>query len=140
MVAGMQRESHIKLVVTLISTLAVAGIAGFLFLRYAIPQHYFQWYPAIPAYFILLCLILSFSMERLNRRNPDHVVAVFFGTRVVMMLFIIAGLLLYYRFVGENMLEFGVMMLVFFVIYRVTEISMYYNFEKKAREGQSGEE
>lgn len=136
----MKREFHIKLVVTLIATLAVAGVAGFLFLKFAIPQHYFQWYPVIPACFILLCLILSFSMERLNRRNPDQVVAVFFGIRIVKMLVLIAGLLVYYRFVGQNMLEFGVTVLVFFVIYRVTEISMYCNFEKKDKEEQSEEE
>lgn len=128
-----KQEAHIKLIVSLVTTLVVAGVAGFLLLRFAAPQHYFAWYPAIPAYFILLCLILSFSMEWLNKRHPDQLVAVFFALRAVKLVLLLAGLLLYYHFVGTNMIEFSVTTLVFFVIYRVTEIRMYCGFEKKAK-------
>ncbi len=128
-----KKKLHIKMISSLLATLAIAGVAGFLLLRFGMPQHYFVWYPAIPAYFILLCIILSAFMAYYNIHKPGNILMAFFAVRSVKMLLTVGGLFLYYYYVGEKMPEFGITTFVFFMIHRMAEIFLYKSFEKKIK-------
>lgn len=128
-------ELYIKHIVALLSILVVAGIAGFLLLKFVTPAHYFGWYPVIPAYFILFCTLLAVIMRRSHRRNvPRKTQIIFFVVHNIMFLLAIFGLLLYHSLIGEKTMEFGITAMFFYLVYKVSEFWLYKDFEKKVRE------
>lgn len=130
----MSRKLHIRLIAPLAAVLLAAGAAGFFLLKFVMPQHYFAWYPVVPAVFIALCLLASACMGYFNRRNPGKEAAVLLAVHGATTLLLITGLLLYFRLVGLHSGAFGITVFVFFVIYRVTEIWLYSNFERERKE------
>lgn len=130
----MGRGFHIKSIAPLVAILTAAGVAGFFLLNYALPLHYFAWYPVIPAGFVALCLLSSAFMGWFDRLKPGREAAVLLAAHGVTMLLLAAGLLLYFLLVGQQAVAFGMTVFIFFVIYRTAEIWLYFNFEKKRKE------
>jgi hypothetical protein len=124
-------KSYIELIVSLIGAILVAGVAGWLLFRYAIPQYSFRFYLVIPLYFIVLGIVMSIVMWVGSRRlAPRKMVHVYMIMRGVKLLLTLGGIYLFYRLVGEQMVEFCLTAAAFYFIYLFVETYVYYRFEK----------
>ncbi len=130
-----KKEMHLKMTLYMFLTIAAAGVVGFVLLKYAMPGYYFKWYPAIPAYFALLSIVMALFMAHYEKRRPGKILVVFMLTRTIKFTCTIAVLLLYYGLVHDNMLVFGVMTFIFYMIHMVVELAVYNNFAKSLKNG-----
>lgn len=129
-----ERKLRTRMIVTLIVILILAGIAGWLLLRFAIPQYYFRWYPAIPLYFIVLSIVMAVEMRHQSKRRPAKILTVLMIMRVIKLLLTIGTLLLYYWLVDEQMVAVALTMLAFYFLHLFVETYLFYRFEKQTKQ------
>jgi hypothetical protein len=130
-----ETKSYIGMIVPMLVTMAVAGVAGWLLLRYALPQYYFPLYPAIPAYFMVLGLVMSIIMWYYSKQlSGRKIVNVYMMMRGVKLLLTLGGILLYYIVIKEQMMEFGLTVAIFYLVYLFVETYLYYRFEKRSKQ------
>ena len=122
------------MVVSLLATMIAAGIAGWLLFRYAMPEHYFRFYPVIPIYFTALGVVTSAAMRYYSKRKPKKIVAVYMMMRGVKLLLTLGTILAYYLATdGERMTEFALTTAVFYSLYLFVETYLFYRFEKMTK-------
>jgi hypothetical protein len=95
------------------------------------PSHYFSWYPSIPIYYYLIEIIMLVVLEKADRKNPDSVISAYMITRVFKFLITMILLWLYLEFVGEQIKNFGLTLMLFYFIYLIFETYMFYLYEKR---------
>ena len=109
----------------------LAGLIAWLLLAYVWPAHYFALYPIIPVYFYVVGVGMAVSMEITHSENPDAVTMTYMVVRTVKLL--LTGLFVggYAWLVDENIKEFGLTTLAFYVIFLALESYVFYLYEKR---------
>jgi hypothetical protein len=109
----------------------LAGLLVWLLLTYVWPAHYFAFYPLIPVYFWVVGVGMALSMEITHSENPDAVTMTYMVARTVKLL--LTGLFVggYAWLVDENIKEFGLTTLAFYVIFLALESYVFYLYEKR---------
>jgi hypothetical protein len=123
-------KSYIGMIVPLLVTMAVASVAGWLLLGYAMPQHYFPLYPVIPIYFMVLGLVMSILIWRWRKLDGKKIVNAYMAMRGVKMALTLAGIGIYFVLEDEWQVEFALTTAVFYLIYLFVETLVLYRFEK----------
>ena len=122
-----------QLLVWLLATLIVAGIATGCALFYLFPDHWFRWYPIVPTFFIALAIVMTLKMKY-NTIEPKKMILSFMVVRVLKFLLTIVALLLYYLLVGEKMTQVALLTFGFYILYLVVETTVLYRFEKSNKQ------
>lgn len=109
----------------------LAGLIAWLLLTYVWPAHYFAFYPLIPVYFWIVGVGMALSMEITHSENPDAITMTYMVARTVKLLF--TGLFVggYAWLVDENIKEFGLTTLAFYVIFLALESYVFFLYEKR---------
>lgn len=117
--------------ITLINV--VVGLVMGILLFFTNLENYFDWYPAIPVFYLLTSLAMVFSLDSVKRKKGDVTVTTFMVIRFIRFTLTVVFLLLYLRFVGEHPRAFGFTLMLFYFIYLAMEICTVYLYEKKWR-------
>ena len=126
-----------RLIISMLVTIVVAGIAVGLALYYLLPAYWFRWYPLIPVFFMLLGLFMSLSMNHYSKREPKKMITILMLMRGVKILLTAGGVLLYYWLVGERMTEVLLVTLGFYLLHLFVETYLFYRFEKATKQIRS---
>ncbi|WP_321331212.1 hypothetical protein [uncultured Bacteroides sp.] len=123
--------------VTILTSLVFAFV--FLFL---LPEHYFDWCPFIPAYFVTLGVISIYVFDITRRRAPKILIQVYLTVKTVKFLLSIVVLLIYGMVVKIDIVEFLLTFMVFYLIYLIFETWFFFLYElnrKRKREHEKEE-
>ncbi|MDR0294635.1 MAG: hypothetical protein LBH91_00345 [Prevotellaceae bacterium] len=132
----MKQEKKLKrrLIVSLLTSIVIAGIVTGLALYYIFPASWFQWYPLIPAYFVLLGLITSIVTNYYRKEEPRKAINSFMMMKGLKIMLTIVGILLYYWLVNENMTEALLLAFGFYMLHLFVETLLLYRFEKASKQ------
>jgi len=128
------KKQHIRFILPLLSLIIIAGLVGWIILYVVFPAYYFRWYPLIPAYFILLGIIMSIAMARYSKFEPKKILSAYMLLRAIKLVLTTGGVLLYYWLVGENITAMVLTTLIFYFLYLYIETHIFYRFEKMNRQ------
>ncbi len=70
-------------------------------------------------------------LEKADRKNPDSVISAYMITRVFKFLITMILLWMYLEFIGEQIKNFGLTLMLFYFIYLIFETYMFYLYEKR---------
>lgn len=129
------KRHRIRLIFRMIMVLTginvLAGLIAWLLFTYVCPDHYFAYFPLIPVYFWIVGVGMAISMEITHSENPDAITMTYMVARTVKLL--LTGLFVggYAWLVDENIKEFGLTTLAFYVIFLALESYVFYLYEKR---------
>lgn len=119
-----------------------AGTVVGVFIKTFLPEHYFHWYPSIPAYFYCFGWYYIMTFEYARRYKPNKILSVYIGMKVVKMLLSMILLLFYFIFVKEHREDFVLIFFLFYLFSLTFESVFFYLYEhnlkkKKNKENES---
>lgn len=121
-----------------ILTVFIGTIVG-VFIKAFLPEHYFHWYPAIPAYFYCFGWYYIMSFEYARRYKPHKILSVYMGMKVVKMLLSMILLLFYFVFVKVHKEDFVLTFFLFYLFSLTFESIFFYLFEHNLKEKRKKE-
>jgi len=133
--------SHFKLKIKLfiLVTVVYAGVGtlGGVVLGLFIPDDYFGLYPAISIFYGIMGLILTFSLDRCRKTNPDKLMNVFMTIKGVKFLLTILFLMLYVTHDPDVKMQFSITLMCNYFIYSFLEMYIYFLYNKKITQKQN---
>jgi len=127
------KKQYRQLILSLFAKIAVIGIIGRLVFYWGFPSFYFQWYPLIPAYFLLLGLLMSMVMYHYSKYKSEKILTAYMMSRAIKIVITVGCLLLYYWLIRDNMAAVLLTTLVFYFLYLMVETWIFFRFEKMTR-------
>lgn len=126
-------SSRLKLrLIGLITFINVAvGVAAGGLIYTIWPDHYFKWYPAIPAFYWVMAVAMAYFLDRVKKRHGDMIVSIYMIVRLCKFVIAVIFLWLYATLVGDHVKCFGLTLMLFYFIYLVLETYTFYLFEKR---------
>lgn len=108
-----------------------AGLIAWVLLMYVWPAHYFAFYPLIPVYFWIVGMGMAISLEITHSENPDAITMTYMVARSVKLM--LTGIFVgaYAWLVHDNMKEFGLTTLGFYLIFLALESYAFFLYEKR---------
>jgi len=109
----------------------LAGMIAWLLLTYVWPTCYFAYFPLIPVYFWIVGIGMAISMEITHSENPDAITMTYMVARSVKLM--LTGLFVgaYAWLVNENIKEFGLTTLSFYLLFLAMESYVFFLYEKR---------
>lgn len=107
------------------------GVALGVLLYLLWPNHYFKWYPSIPAFYWIMGLAMAYFLDRAKRNHQDMIVTIYMIVRICKFIIAVAFLWLYVVMVGEYVRTFGLTLMLFYFIYLILETYTFYLYEKR---------
>ena len=95
-----------------------------------LPEHYFEWYPFIPAFFYIFGWFDISIFETCRRYAPQKIQLAYLGTKAIKMLFSLMVLLIYAVKVEEKKVEFFLTFFAFYLISLAFESWFFYRYER----------
>jgi hypothetical protein len=111
--------------------LGVGLLSGMIF-YFFISQYYFNFYPAIIAFYWIGGVILNAILARSHDTKPDKLLNIYMMGRMIKFLLTIIFLLVYVLCATENRVPFAIALMSNFFIYTGLEIFIYYLYTKPA--------
>lgn len=127
--------SHIKLKVKLfilvVTVYTAIGIIGGIILSLLLPQEYFGLYPAISIFYLVMGLILTYSLDRYRHTNQDKLMNIFMLMKGIKFVCTILFLFIYVSHEPEVKMQFSISLMCNYFIYSFLEMYIYYLYNKK---------
>lgn len=107
----------------------VAGIGGGWGYFALFPQHYFNGYPLIPAYFLVLGWVQMEIVGLFRKDTPQRLIQMYMLVRVIRMLasFLLMGV--YCLIVRSEAVAFTLAFIVYYLIFLIFDSWFFYTFE-----------
>ena len=109
----------------------VVGVIYGIVLHTVWPELYFKWYPTIPHFYWLTAMAMAYFLDRVKRGNGEVAVSTFMLIRLTRFTLAIIFLWIYVAVIKEDMMMFGVTIMLFYFIYLILETYIIYLFDKK---------
>jgi len=124
----------VKLFILVVTVYTAIGILGEIILGFLIPEEYFGLYPAISVFYLIMGLILTYSLDRCRKTNPDKLMNVFMLTKTIKFLATIVFLMVYVTHNPEVKMQFSISLMCNYFIYSILEMYIYFLYNKKITE------
>lgn len=121
----------IKLMALVTSINVVVGVIYGIVLHTVWPELYFKWYPTIPLFYWLTAMAMAYFLDRVKKENGEVAVSTFMLIRLTRFTLAIIFLWIYVAVIKEDMMMFGVTIMLFYFIYLILETYIIYLFDKK---------
>lgn len=105
------------------------GLLVYLIIRLFFPEHYFNWYPAIPFYFYIFGWYYIYMFDMSRKYTPGKTLSIYMGMKVVKMLLSMLLILFYMLFVKIQKEDFIVVFFLFYLFSLMYESFFFYYFE-----------
>jgi hypothetical protein len=120
-----------RLIVSVI-ILIVGGFAGFVCLNYLIPDYYFDLFPLIPLFFILILTGSYATLSIVKKRKSVIGMKTYMilrATKILLCLGIVF-IFVYCGLVEENIISFGIVFMLFYVVSLALESWLFMKISK----------
>jgi len=114
----------------------VLGWGGWLILKKFAPEISLVWYPYLPVTFLVLGMILTTVLEKVDKENQRRLVNIYMMLKISKLAVVLVFILAYYALVKENMRLFLVVFAVYYLLYLLLEFYAFYITEKKIKESR----
>ncbi|MDH6535466.1 hypothetical protein D0T51_09470 [Parabacteroides sp. 52] len=121
----------IKLFILVVTVYTAVGILGEIILGFLLPKEYFGLYPAIGFFYLIMGLILTYTLDRYRKTHPDKLMNVFMTVKMIKFVFTIIFLILYVTHEPEIKMQFSISLMCNYFIYSLIEMYIYYLYNKK---------
>ena len=118
-----------KLIQTYLIALALLTIAAVLALRLAWPQHYPSMLYIIPLFYAVMLGVMVWIKRVIEKKGKDRSLF-FLSYRVVKILLSLVILLAYFSLVGEQLLPFAIVFMVYYLCLSFIETVLFMKGEK----------
>ena len=116
--------------------IVVLGWGGWLILKKFAPEISLVWYPYLPVTFLVLGMILTTVLEKVDKENQRRLVNIYMMLKISKLAVVLVFILAYYALVKENMRLFLVVFAVYYLLYLLLEFYAFYITEKKIKESR----
>lgn len=120
-----------KLIQTYLIALALLTIAAVLALRLAWPQHYPSMLYIIPLFYAVMLGVMVWIKRVIEKKGKDRSLF-FLSYRVVKILLSLVILLAYFSLVGEQLLPFAIVFMVYYLCLSFIETVLFMKGEKQS--------
>ena len=96
------------------AVILLGTVAVWTFLKFVMPEHYFEWFPFIPLFFYIFSWYSILMFDRCRRKTPNKLLLVYMGVKFVKFILSAIIVLFYVLHVEEHKEDF---ILVFFLFY-----------------------
>ena len=121
----------IRILLLLSATYIVAGVATEVVYYFLVPAQYFELYPGIGVFYLVMGIISFFSLIRYRNTSQTHLLNVYMFGRVV-KLFLTIFFLIFYIFVFDpHKKAFALTMLANYVVFSGLELYIYSLFIRR---------
>lgn len=129
MIAYIKLKVRLFLLVTVVYT--VVGLLGEVALEFLLPPAYYGLFPAISIFYLIMGLILTFSLDHFRKTSPDRLLHIFMLMKMIKFFCTILFLLFYVTREPEVKMQFSITLMCNYFIYTALEIYIYYLYNKK---------
>lgn len=117
--------------------LIIGALVGAL-LYYVFPQFYPDWYFGIVFFFLIMeVVIMNFVISKSAKVDSKKMVNVYMLTKVVKILVSLVFIAIYALTVKENIKNFVIVFIAFYVLYLFLETALFSKIEKHLKEKKS---
>lgn len=116
--------------------MVVLGWGGWFILKKFAPEISLGWYPYLPATFLVLGMILTTVLEKVDKENQRRLVNVYMLLKMSKLAVVLAFILAYYVLVKVNMKFFLFVFAVYYLVYLLLEFYAFYITEKKIKQSK----
>jgi hypothetical protein len=120
-----------KLIVTYLSALSVMTIVAVLALRMIWPEHYPSMLFLIPLFYVLMLGVMVLIRRVIEKKGKDRSLF-FLSYRVVKILASLVLLLAYFSLVGNRLLPFAIVFMIFYLCLSAIETVLFMKGEKRS--------
>ncbi len=99
--------------------IGICALVVYGFIKILMPEHYFEFYPFIPIYFLIFGIYSIFMFDKCREQTPNKILTAYLGIKFSKLLLSIIVLLFYTLKVDKHDEDF---VLVFFLFYLLTLI------------------
>jgi hypothetical protein len=116
--------------------MVVLGWGGWFLLKKFAPEISVGWYPYLPATFLVLGLLLTTVLEKVDKTNQRKLVNIYMLLKMSKLAVVLAFILAYYVLVKANMRLFLLVFAVYYLLYLLLEFYAFYITEKKIKQSK----
>ncbi len=109
--------------------IALAGLIGYIIFHWGCPTYYPAWYWLIPVFWFCNACLFAWLMS--PKKKGDFLMQKSFILKIPKILGSLLILIFYFIFVKENTLSFLITMVIFYLIYTVSETYFLLQLNKK---------
>ena len=107
----------------------ISAALGAVILHFALPGHYFGWYPFIPVYFYFFGLASIYMFDACRRHAPQRLLLLYLAMKMIKMILSLILVLIYCLAVREEARAFLLTFISFYLIYLIFETWFFFSFE-----------
>ncbi len=116
--------------------MVILGWGGWFILKKFVPEMNLGWYPYLPATFLVLGLLLTTVLEKVDKTNQRKLVNIYMLLKMSKLAVVLAFILAYYVLVKVDMKLFLLVFAVYYLLYLLLEFYAFYITEKKIKQSK----
>jgi hypothetical protein len=124
-------ESQRKFIITLLLIAMILTLLGYGLFLFLIPQHYFPHFPVIPAFLLVVTLLVHAYLLKASENNPRKFTSKYLGAMGLKMFIYLVFLVLILFIDTAHAIPFLVSFLVTYAAFTLYEIISILNYLKK---------
>ena len=124
-------ESLRKFTFTLLIIALVITLLGYGIFLFFIPQHYFPYFPVIPAFLLLVTLLVHFYLVRASENDTRKFTAKYLGAMGLKMFIYMIFIIIFLFIDTARAVPFLVSFLVTYAVFTTYEVVSILNYLKK---------
>lgn len=110
--------------------LLIMGVFGFVWLYYFMPEQYFNLYPTIPSFYILILLGSYITLLIIKKKKSVIDFKIYAIIRAAKFVLCLAFVVVYFKAVNINNMAFGIVFMFFYVVYLILESWLFMKISK----------
>jgi hypothetical protein len=115
---------HVKLLISTV-ILMLGGFAGFIYLKYFSPDYYFNLYPLIPVFFLLMLTGSYIALSIVRKRKSIVDMKIYMVIKMIKFFLCMLMVLLYGRIFNASNVSFVIVFASFYLVYLMLETWMF---------------
>ncbi len=124
-------ESQKKFIITLLFIALIITVLGYGLFLFLIPQYYFPHFPVIPAFLMLVTIMVHVYLIKSSENNPRKFTSKYLGAMGLKMFIYLVFLVVFLLLDTANAVPFLVSFLVSYAVFTLFEVISILNFLKK---------
>ncbi|MCK4856114.1 MAG: hypothetical protein KAT31_17670 [Bacteroidales bacterium] len=124
-------ESQKKFIITLLFIALIITVLGYGLFLFLIPQYYFPHFPVIPAFLMLVTIMVHVYLIKSSENNPRKFTSKYLGAMGLKMFIYLVFLIVILLLDTAHAVPFLVSFLVSYAVFTLFEVISILNFLKK---------
>jgi hypothetical protein len=114
----------------------IFGWCGWYVLFSLYPTMEISWYAYIPATFLIMGMVMTEVLDRINKDNPRKLVNIYMVIKLSKLVITMVLVLVYFMLLKDNIKLILLVLAFYYIIYLLLEIYTFYITEQKLKENK----